>query len=324
MPENWLPPVDFPAYLESKRAIDAASLNPALFERFRTRCETHPALRLLDLGTGTGAMLRCVLDFRLGDAVELAGLDQDPVSLESAAGRIGADLESRGFRVRYHTTPGRWELEAEDAGKRWMARLVQGDFLAAAADASFGLGDCDVVTAHAFLDLLPAERGLRAIRSLLRPKGMLYATLNYDGQTALLPPDRDERFERALLAAYDQSMEDRRVGGEPTAGALSGRRLYGALGPAGFEVLGAGSSDWNVFPRAGGDAEGGWAEGGGAEGAGLFMKVLLGMIASEGLRSKAIDPRDLRGWHERRCAEVDAGRLGLVVHQLDLLAERSP
>jgi len=59
-----------------------------------------------------------------------------------------------------------------------------------------------------------------------------------------------------------------------------------------------------------------------AEGNALFLKSLLGMIAAEGLRSTSIEPAALRAWYRRRVTEVDAGRLGLVVHQLDLLACR--
>jgi SAM-dependent methyltransferase len=310
--EDWLPALDFPAYLESKRAIDAASLNPALFDNFRAWYEAEPAPRLLDLGTGTGAMLRRVLEFRTAGDALLSGLDSDPMSLESAAVRIRSQLESAGLQVRVRRAPGRWELEAEGRGRRLGVRLVRGDLLDADPAMLSGLGSHDLVTAHAFLDLLPVERGLRTIRSLLRPGGLLYATLNYDGLTVLLPADSDELFERSLLAAYDQSMEARRLDGEPTAGAFSGRRFYGALGPAGFEVLGAGSSDWNVFP----------AKGRYAEGNALFLKSLLGMIAAEGLRSNSIEPAALRAWYRRRVTEVDAGRLGLVVHQLDLLACR--
>ena len=310
MAEDWLSPLDFPAYLESKRAIDSDSLNPALFDRFRAFYEAEAAPRLLDLGTGTGAMLRRVLDFHPAGDPELAGLDRDPVSLEQAAAHLRAQLEGAGFRVRGHASAGRWELRAGGHGRRLSVHLAQGDLLAAEPALLSTLGSRDLVTAHAFLDLLPVERGLRAIRSLLRPGGLLYATLNYDGLTELLPADRDESFERELLAAYDRSMEERRLGGEPTAGAFSGRRLYGALGPAGFEALGAGSSDWNVFPAAGRYAEG----------IAFFLQAILGMIAAEGLKSSALEPEALRAWYGRRTAEVDAGRLGLVVHQLDLLA----
>jgi SAM-dependent methyltransferase len=311
--EDWLPPLDFPAYLESKRAIDSASLNPALFDRFRAFYEGEASPRLLDLGTGTGAMLRRVLDFHPAGDAELAGLDRDPASLEQAAARIRAQLEGAGFRVRSRASAGGWELRAERAGMRRTVRLLQGDLLDPGTEALPGAGGYGLVSAHAFLDLLPVERGLRAIRSLLRPGSLLYATLNYDGSTALLPADRDEPFERSLLAAYDRSMEERRLDGEPTAGAFSGRRLYGGLGPAGFEVLGAGSSDWNVFPAGGRYAEGG----------AFFLKVILAMIAAECLKSPALEPEALRDWYDRRSAAVDDGRLGLVVHQLDLLARRA-
>ncbi len=127
MAEDWLPPLDFPAYLESKRAIDSASLNPALFDRFRAIYEVEPSPRLLDLGTGTGAMLRRVLDFHPAGDAELAGLDRDPASLEQAAARIRAQLEGAGFRVRSRTSAAQWELRAEGGGARRTVRLLQGD-----------------------------------------------------------------------------------------------------------------------------------------------------------------------------------------------------
>jgi len=59
-----------------------------------------------------------------------------------------------------------------------------------------------------------------------------------------------------------------------------GRRFYGARGPAGFEMLGAGSSDWNVFPTGGRYAEG----------TALFLKSLLGVIVAEGLGRRRRGP----------------------------------
>ena len=313
MADPWLPPLDFQAYLEAKAPIDAASLNPDLFGRFRRRLDADSAPRLLDLGTGTGAMLRRVLALSSAGVMELAGLDSDARSLEQASRRIAELLHAQGCRVREEPEAAGWRLEAESGARRVRVRLGRGDLLDPGTPALFSGPAFGFVTAHAFLDLLPLECGLGAIRPLLAPGGLLYATLNYDGSTLLLPPDRDPAFEQALLAAYHHSMETRRVGGEPTGGAFSGRRLQAALERGGFRVLGAGSSDWNVFPEGGRHAPG----------PALFLEALLGMIAREGLRAPDIDARDLEAWWRRRTAEVQAGRLGLVAHNLDLLAERA-
>jgi hypothetical protein len=80
---------------------------------------------------------------------------------------------------------------------------------------------------------------------------------------------------------------------------------------SGFRLAAAGSSDWNVLP------EQGRHEAGPAR----FLKSILGMIAAEGSRA-ALDPGTLRSWYDDRISAVDAGRLGLVAHQLDLLAVR--
>jgi len=311
--DPWLPPLDFQAYLEAKAPIDSASLNPDLFGRFRRRLDADSAPRLLDLGTGTGAMLRRVLALPPAGGMELAGLDSDARSLEQASRRIADLLAGQGCRVREEPEAAGWRLEAESGARRVRVRLGRGDLLDPGTPALFSGPAFGFVTAHAFLDLLPIERALRIIRPLLVPGGLLYATLNYDGSTLLLPPDRDPGFEQALLAAYHHSMETRRVDGEPTGGAFSGRRLRAALERGGFQVLGAGSSDWNVFPQGGQHAPG----------PALFLEALLGMIAWEGLRSPGIGPGEAEVWWRRRTAEVQAGRLGLVAHNLDLLAERA-
>ena len=314
MTEPWLLPLDFQAYLEAKLDVDSASLNPALFDRFRSSLEAISSPRVLDLGTGTGAMLRRLLGFTLCGRAELYGLDSDGYSLELAYRKTASLLEERGWQVHREGGVGEEQaLWAQWAGRQLSVRLLFGDLLGPGLLEQLRGGRFHAVAAHAVMDMLPLDRGLEVIRRLLTEGGLFYATINYDGLTVLLPPYAFEGFEDALLRAYNQSMEERRVEGLPTGGAWTGRRLHAALQRAGFQVLGAGSSDWNVFP---------W-EGGYAGLQSLFLRSLLAMIAREGLSRAEIDPAELRRWYLRRLEEVEAGRLGLVTHQLDLLAVRS-
>jgi hypothetical protein len=192
-------------------------------------------------------------------------------------------------------------------------RLLHADLLDPGLPSLLGRAGFGYLTAHAFLDLLPLPRALRVMRELLVPGGLLYATLNYDGSTVLLPEDRDPGFERDLLRAYDRSMEGRCVDGEPSGGAFSGRRLRAELERGGFRLLGEGRSDWNV-PPAGGPHEAGTA---------CFLGALLGLIAAEGLRAPGLDSGALRAWYGRRTADLAGGCLGLAARNLDLLAARA-
>ena len=312
MAELRLPPLDFQAYLEVKAPIDSASLDPGLFARFRRSLEADRSPRLLDLGMGTGTTLRRVLAFSLSGDLELTGLDSDARSLELGRRCIAELLRAQGCRVRQETQEAGWRLEADAGLRRVRVRLVLGDLLAPGLPALLGEARFGYLTAHAFLDLLPLARALRVMRALLAPGGLLYSTLNYDGSTVLLPEDRDPGFEQALLAAYDRSMELRRVDGEPTGGAFSGRRLRDELERGGLRLIGAGRSDWDVRP----------ANRPHSPGPAVFLEALLGLIAGEARRDAGIDGTKLEAWYERRRADLRTGRLGLVARNLDLLAAR--
>jgi hypothetical protein len=173
------------------------------------------------------------------------------------------------------------------------------------------------------MDLMPLERAVAIIRTLLRSDGVFYSTLNYDGLTVLLPEYGEAGFERRLLKIYNRSMEKRRSRGGKTGGSVSGRRLYRALEEGGFTILGIGSSDWNVFPSGGAYTEE----------QKFFLTAILSMIEGEALRFRSgseagdaagadpiVDPKLLAGWYADRLEAVRKDRLALIVHQLDLLA----
>jgi len=334
--ESWLLPVDFPAYLEAKVEIDDESLSPRLLGQVRRRVRRLRAPRLLDVGTGTGAMLRRLLRLLpppLDERPLLVGLDVERSSLEVAAAGLRADLAARGLSVREVAGPDGISISGPDrSGLR--IDLVAGGLLDPGLPDRLEGGGFDLVSAHAVLDLLPLEEALRVIRRLLRPGGTLYATLNYDGLTTLIPPYGDPDLEARLLERYERSMEERREDGRATGGRFSGRRLCGSLPEEGYAILAAGSSDWAVFPGVHGHPES----------RRLFLRSLLTFMAREAMGGAALQdaaltgvaagrvapagaklpPEEVEPWYRDRLQAVENGTLSLVAHQLDVLAEVRP
>jgi SAM-dependent methyltransferase len=316
------PGFDFPAYLEAKFALDSASLNATLYARFKEHLGRIADPRILDLGTGTGAMLRRILQLDLSGRVHLIGLDQEEQNLAAGMDRITHALGVRGYRIEeQRQNPSERSILGRRRDTEIQIEFLRGDLLDPVTTGTLQPVDC--ITAHAFMDLMPLSRAVAVIRSLLEEDGLFYSTLNYDGLTVLLPEYEDGGFERRLLQIYDRSMEARRSRGVRTGGAFSGRRLYRSLLEGGFEILGTGSSDWNVFP----------ADGAYSDDQEFFLTVILSMIEAQaraargkggaGARSAAgpiVEPGLLEGWYADRLEDVRNNRLALISHQIDLLA----
>jgi SAM-dependent methyltransferase len=301
--------IDIPAYLEAKFPLDSASLNRRVWRRFRRRLEALPDPRLLDLGTGTGAMLRRCLAMHLKGAPRLVGIDNDELSLGLARRRF----ETLQAEPRAPRAPRTQSIPAP------AVRILRLDLLGAALHpqrrSKSARPPFDCITAHALMDLLPLEPVLAWVRTLLRPGGLFYASLNYQGSTRFFPAYLDPAFEAALLTEYDRSMEERRAAGLATGGSRSGSRLCAALKKQGFHILARGRSDWRVrldrTGRRGGEEE-------------LLCETLLTMIYRELLESRAMPGREdrLASWYLSRLQAVREHRLGLRVRHLDILAAR--
>jgi hypothetical protein len=290
----------FANFLQAKFALDERSLNREVRGAFLDALRSLPQIQCLDVGAGTCATFRRLLNAGLTPPLSLTALDCDPVLLDFA--RVEAAAWLRALDQEPHME----ESAIQTHGERLMAiRFVASDLKDYRPDRQY-----NVITAHAFLDIVPLPDSLRLFAAWLQAGGYLYASINYDGETALLPVYNDAAFEARLLGHYNATMERRRVDGEATGGAYCGRRLLGLLPDYGFDILAYGSSDWNITPFLGEyrDADA------------VCLAALLELIGANGQSSGLFRHDQLDRWREDRLRLLRQRRLGLIVHQLDLLA----
>jgi hypothetical protein len=166
----------------------------------------------------------------------------------------------------------------------------------------------DVLIAHAFLDLMDIPATLPQLFSLLKPRGLFYVCINFDGVTAL-EPAIDPTLDAQIAQLYHQTMGERLTDGKPSGDSRSGRHLFGHLRQAGATILAAGGSDWVVFA--------------GEDGYSADEKYFLQFIVETMYRAlaehPALDQAQFARWITQRQAQIEAGELVYIAHQLDFL-----
>jgi len=296
-------------YLEAKRTVDDRALHGPTFGALRDRLRDREAVRLLDVGAGTGAMLRRLLDRgALPASVDYTAVDVDAGALAAGADALRERATSRGHDVA--------ELDGEDGdapgervaglrltGERRGERSVTARFRAAEAVPFVRATDrtYDLVVAAAFLDLVAVRPTLDALLSAV-PDGLAYFPITFDGLTDFRPVD-DPGFQRDLIAAYHATME-----APDRSGPTAGRELLGAAADADGDLLSAGGSDWIVHPRGGSYP---------ADEA-YFLHHVVDTV------ERAVDspPADrVAAWADRRHEAIAAGELIYLAHGIDALIE---
>jgi SAM-dependent methyltransferase len=296
--------VPFPDYLAAKFALDERSLNPEVRSVFQGALRALPRIECLDVGAGAGATIRRLLSSGLTQPLSLTALDSDPALLDLARASTATQLEALGVELHMAegaiTTRGAWVTAFRFAAEELKNHRPRHAY--------------NVITAHAFLDIVPLASALRSFAAWLEPGGYLYATINYDGETELSEPYEDRKFEAGLLDYYNYTMEIRRVDGRATGGAYCGRRLAELLPECGFTVLVQGSSDWNMAPLLNRYRDDDAA----------CLTALLEMVLAEGRKSGQLHPEALERWHADRQRLVQEGQLAMRVHHMDVLARYDP
>jgi len=166
----------------------------------------------------------------------------------------------------------------------------------------------DLLIAHAVLDLLDIPTTLPSLLALLRPGGLLYCSMVFDGAT-ILQPEIDPELDVQIEALYHQTMDQRRIAGHLSGDSCSGRHVFAHLRALGAEILGAGSSDWIIFAGLRGYP---------ADEA-YFLHFIIHSIGTALRGHPQLDPGRLTQWVAQRQAQIETGSLVYIAHQLDVL-----
>lgn len=272
----------FARYLAAKRTVDDRALNDAVWLGLRAALPEGP-LDVLEVGAGTGAMIdRLVERGLLVGGGRYTAVDADPALIAEAQARLWG-------------VPTPFALEVEAADVYDYARRMR------------GYRAWDLLIAHAFLDLIDAPRLLPDLFGLLRPGGLFYFTINFDGLTILEPPV-DPAFDDLVISLYHQTMDERAVGGYPSGGSRAGRKLLSQIPAAGGAILGAGPSDWIIYPT----------ESVYPADEAYFLHHILHFFEVSLTGRPELDGERFADWLARRRAQIDAGELILIAHQIDV------
>jgi hypothetical protein len=200
-------------WLALREPYDRAARNPAVLEAVGAAFAGRAAVRVADLGSGTGSTMRAVTPL-LPARQTWRLVDNDIALLEAAAETTPA---------KYEVTTAHIDL-ADDLGR-------------AVAD------DSDLVTTSALLDLVSGEWLDRLVSILTISSRPLYAALSFDGRVDLTPTARDDA---AIIAAVNlHQLTDKGFG--PALGPHGGAAAVAALRAEGFAIA-QGTSDWVFGP----------------------------------------------------------------------------
>ena len=298
---------EFIRYLEAKKPVDDRSLNYQVWrkaEEIIRELQDSGEIRVLDIGCGIGTMLERMLDGGMFTNTVYTGVDIKPELIGAAKARLRKHAGERGFAV-CEQNPDIVSLHA--SGRTVIVHFVVSDIFDFVA--SHGDGPrYDILAAHAFLDLVDPTHSMPLFLSLLRPGGLAYFTLNFDGMTVFEPIIRED-LDALVVRLYHETMNNRLVNGRPSGNSFAGRLLPRILRNCGVETLVAGSSDWVLVPGVDGyDKD-----------EAFFLHFIINTVHDALSGHHGMDANALSWWIRKRHDQIEDGELTYIAHQIDIL-----
>ena len=301
----------FVRYLSSKKSVDDRALNnhvrDTLAEALPENSPEAP-VKVLELGAGIGTMIERLVDWRLLSFADYTAVDSDANCVGECRRRMARWAAAEGFE--FSLGPKNTALiRAQES--ELLLKFLQADVYDLLALENTG-PQWDLGIAHAFMDVVDIGEVLPRFCDIVRPGGLLYLTLNYDGETIFLP-ELNRAFERQIMQLYNRSMDDRILGGRKTGGCQTGRKLFSHLKAVNAAVLAAGGSDWIVFPSSQAYPQD----------ESNFLHFILDTIHTELKGHPAVDQTAFDSWIQKRHGQVESAELIFIAKNLDLLAQVS-
>jgi SAM-dependent methyltransferase len=300
---------NFTRYLVAKKTVDDRALNRNVWESLKRALAaprvTEP-LRVLEIGAGIGTMVERVLEWGLFGKARYLAVDSMPENIAEAASRVPRFAAGLGFEVEQS---GATEFTLIRGDCRLSATFQTADVFDFAADSAQRFA-WDLLIANAFLDLVDVPSALPQLFSLLKPAGLFYFTITFDGAT-IFQPEIDPVLDATIEALYHEAMDTRVVKGKPSGDSRTGRHFFQHVRAAGAQLLDAGSSDWVVYAGT---------EGYPADEA-FFLHFLINTVASALKDHPGLDQGQLLAWQRKRHDQVDLGILAYIAHQMDFLGQ---
>lgn len=217
-------------WLALREPADHRARDPGLLARLRAHFAGRNAIRIVDLGCGTGSNLRALAP-HLPQRQSWTLVDHDPALLDAARERLSAWAERAGA--------GPQGLRLEPGGRTLEICFLQAD-LAAGPESAFE-GAPDLVTAAALFDLVSPAWIARFAAAAAERGAAFYTALSYDGVEHWNPP---HPADAAMLAAFT-AHQRRDKGFGPAAGPRATALLEALFRGKGYEVHTA-ESPWRL------------------------------------------------------------------------------
>lgn len=294
-------------YLTAKTTVDDRALNRRVFSNL-VRClpQSTPdaPLRALEIGAGIGTMVERLTAWEALEHAAYTLLDVDASCIQIAKQKLTAWGRSRSFTLEEIDST--LCLNSPDRSLR-LTFLVED--VRSLPNLSGVKDGWDLLIAHAVLDLIDLPSTLPNMLRLLKPGGLFYFTLNFDGAT-LFEPANDLELDAHIEKLYHQTMDDRTIDGQPAGSSRTGRMLLRLLAQLEVEILSTGASDWIVVPSK---------ASGYPHDEAYFLHHIINTVDQALRDHPEMDPARLGDWVRQRHAQVERSELIFLAHQLDVL-----